>query len=100
VDLDSPGYHEDQRSFPTLTLGWKKQRHLDSQFDQPNKSNILTKAAINGIQAKVESKIIDFGLQFQVSYSTSPQESTKSIKPSTLHHSKVALEKHTKYTVL
>ena len=67
VDLDSPGYHEDQRSFPTLTLGWKKQRHLDSQFDQPNKSNILTKAAINGIQAKVESKIIDFGLQFQVS---------------------------------
>ena len=50
-------------------------------FDQPKKPNILTKAAINGIRAKIKSKIIDFGLQFQVSHSTSPQESTKSIRP-------------------
>ena len=64
VDLDSPGFHEKFEIIPS-PLGWKKQRHLDSQFDRPDKSNILTGTAINGFQARIKSKIIDFGLHFR-----------------------------------
>ena len=40
ADLDLPGFHEKFEIIPSPCLGWKKHRHLDSQFDRPDKSNI------------------------------------------------------------
>ena len=68
MDLGSSRFHEKSKIIPNLGLWVGKNNAIwIPDFDQPKKSNILKKAAINGIRAKIKSKIIDFGLQFQVS---------------------------------
>ena len=58
ADLNSPGFHKKFEIIPSPCLGWKKHCHLDSQFDRPDKSHVLTWMAINGFQARIKSKII------------------------------------------